>query len=303
MPLLDGLPELLAAQRNVVRRDQLLALGVSRGRIRWRLSSGGWRAVGPTVVVLQSGPLGTDQQRWAAVLLAGAGSALAGRTALQVQGLTGWDDDKLHVLAPHGRRALVAADLPVVLHSTRRTIETHPARQLPQTRLERSAVDAASWCAGVRSACGLLAAVVQQRLSSAPRLLESLRAAGVVRYQRQLRAALQDIEGGAQALSEIDFRRLCQRFDLAASISQQVRVDEAGRRRYVDAELVAEDGTRVLVEVDGALHMVADQWQRDQLRANELLIAGRPVLRFSSVLLRTEPDKVADQLRRALRSP
>jgi hypothetical protein len=300
VPVVDELSELIAAQADVVRRDQLLARGLSRGRLRWRIANRDWQCIGSTVVVLHNGPLTVEQQRWAGVLLAGSGSALAGRTALQVQGLSSWDDDSVHVLVPHGRRVPPAAGLSLVAHSTRREIDPHPARTLPQTRLERSAIDAASWCLNSRAGCGLLAAVVQQRLSTAPRLLDALRAAEDVRHQRHLRAALQDIEGGAHALSEIDFGRLCRRFALAATVRQQVRHDAGGAKRYVDAELVAADGTRVLVEVDGALHMVADQWQRDQLRANELVIAGRPVLRFSSVLIRTEPAKVADQLRRAL---
>jgi very-short-patch-repair endonuclease len=57
----------------------------------------------------------------------------------------------------------------------------------------------------------------------------------------------------------------------------------------------------VVVEVDGALHLNPRQWRDDQLRQNELTLADALVLRFPSVVLRTEPGVVAQQLRRALR--
>jgi len=53
-------------------------------------------------------------------------------------------------------------------------------------------------------------------------------------------------------------------------------------------------------EVDVALHLLARQWWDDQLRQNELVIAGDMVLRFPSVVVRCEQTLVVDQLRRAL---
>jgi hypothetical protein len=38
----------------------------------------------------------------------------------------------------------------------------------------------------------------------------------------------------------------------------------------------------------------------DDLRQNEVVIAGTPVLRYASVIIRCEPERVADQLARAL---
>jgi hypothetical protein len=52
--------------------------------------------------------------------------------------------------------------------------------------------------------------------------------------------------------------------------------------------------------VDGALHLAVTRWWDDQLRQNEFVIADRVVLRFPSVVVRTEASIVADQLRRAL---
>jgi very-short-patch-repair endonuclease len=84
-------------------------------------------------------------------------------------------------------------------------------------------------------------------------------------------------------------------------VRQAVRPDPNGRRRYLDAEWDREDGQRVVVEVDGALHLAVRQWWGDQARQNELAIAGAIVLRFPSVAVREDPKAVVDQLRRALR--
>jgi hypothetical protein len=113
-----------------------------------------------------------------------------------------------------------------------------------------------------------------------------------------LRLAVADIAQGAEALSEIDFGRLCRRFGLPAPARQDVRVEPGGRRRYLDAEWIRADGRRIVAEIDGALHLAQRRWWDDQLRQNELVIAGNLVLRFPSAIVRTEPALVADQLRR-----
>jgi hypothetical protein len=113
---------------------------------------------------------------------------------------------------------------------------------------------------------------------------------------------VEDIAMGAQALSEIDFVALCRRNGLPIPTLQAIRVEPGGRRRYLDAEWRRRDGRRVAAEVDGALHLSARRWYDDQLRQNEIVLGGTLVVRFPSVVVRTEERLVADQLRRALRS-
>jgi hypothetical protein len=146
----------------------------------------------------------------------------------------------------------------------------------------------------------LVAALVQQRLTTAERLVSVAEADRCLRHRAVVLPALHDIAGGAQALSEIDFGALCRRFGLPQPRRQVVRTDPRGRRRYVDAELVGPDGRVVLVEVDGALHLLAKQYWQDMDRANELTIAGERLLRFPTVVFRTQPARMADQLSRAL---
>jgi hypothetical protein len=122
----------------------------------------------------------------------------------------------------------------------------------------------------------------------------------VVRHRRILQAVLRDAEGGAQALSEIDFGRLCRRAGLPTPVRQVIRQDAEGRKRYVDVELASRGGKRVLVEIDGAVHLIPATYWSDMARANELVISGNSVLRFPTVALYLDEAVVVDQLRRML---
>lgn len=121
--------------------------------------------------------------------------------------------------------------------------------------LDGALLVAAASFSSSRSACGILAAAVQQRLIDAETLQGSLEASSRLRHRRILLNAMQDILGGAQALSEIDFVRLCRRARLPPAEQQRVRCDSLGRRRFLDASWRLPDGRLLVAEVDGALHL------------------------------------------------
>jgi hypothetical protein len=103
------LAQLRSEQDDVLSRAQASEHGIDHRTIRRRVAADQWQTVGPAVVVLHNGPLSIQQQRWAGVLHAGAGAALAGLTALQAAGLDGFETDVIHVVVAHGqgRRHLV----------------------------------------------------------------------------------------------------------------------------------------------------------------------------------------------------
>jgi very-short-patch-repair endonuclease len=82
-----------------------------------------------------------------------------------------------------------------------------------------------------------------------------------------------------------------------AAIRQQVRVESSGRRRYLDVEVECADGRRLAIEIDGGLHLAPQRWWDDQRRHNEVVISGRPVLRFPTVVVRHRPDEMVAQVR------
>ena len=187
----------------------------------------------------------TEQQRlWAALLWGGPGAVLAGLTAARLDGLDGFPgrglaaDQPIHLLVPSDRSVRKkSSGLPVVLHYSIALGEEdiHPLRQPRRTRIARSLVDAAAWMGTDRGAQAVLAAGVQQRLVRVADLT-----AIVARNQRLprraiVKATLDDIAGGAQALSELDFTRLLRRHRLPEPDRQAQRLDSACRRRWLDA--------------------------------------------------------------------
>jgi hypothetical protein len=293
--------DLAERQAYVVRRDQLAAVGVTEHHVRAQLFAARWATYGPLVIILHNGPLTGLQRRWATLLNAGPGAALCARTALELDGLQGWGDDRIHVLVRRGAR--VPALPGVKVHESRRYEpgrDLHPAASPPRTRTERSAIDAAAWSRNSRTACGLLAAVVQQRLALPHRLTEELAAAGRVRHFTLLGRALADISGGSTALSEIDFVRLCRRHALPEPRRQRLRRDSSGRRRYLDAEFRARDGSTVVVEVDGAVHLLVQTYWDDMDRQNSLTVRGERVLRYPTVAFYLQPARTMREIGVAL---
>lgn len=228
----------------------------------------------------------------------GPRAVLTSFIALEEWGLTGWSRAEVHVLAPSGTaRPRLRGP---VLHRTGdwSAVDLAPVRRLH--RVAAAAVLAASSFPTHRSACGLLAAADQQRLTSPTDLRAALTAAPRARHRAAMLSAGADIAQGADALSEIDLRRLCRRFGLPLPTHQAVRVEANGRRRYLDAEWRFPDGRVVAVEVDGACHLAPQQWVKDQLRQNQIVIGGTIVLRFPSIVVRDSPALVAAQLRAVL---
>ena len=278
---------------------ELLAQGWTKSQISANLRARRWQRIG-RAVVLHNGEPSVEELRRAALINAGPRSVLTSFTGLADWGLNGWERDPIHVLVPRGARVRRPNGLRMRVHYTDRwRPETmHAARRLH--RPAHSAVLAAASFERPRPACGVLAAVVQQRLARPADLIGALLDAPRVRHRAAQLAAAHDIEQGAHALSEIDLSKLCRSAGLPMPVRQAVRASGDGRRRYVDAEWTRSDGRKVVVEVDGALHLVATRWWEDQLRQNEFVLQDDLVLRYPTVVLRCEKAIVVSQLRRAL---
>jgi hypothetical protein len=277
----------------------LRSAGVTRSTIYANLAADRWQRCG-RAIVLHSGPLTRDQRWHAGLINAGPGSVLTAFTAMEFIGLTGWERSDIHVLGPPGAAPVSRAELPLRLHRT----SAWPVITWRSFRCHAVApalLIAASSFSSPRPACGILAAAVQQGLVTPESLWRALESATRLRHRAVLRSAVQDIEGGSQALSEIDFVRLCRRAGLPPPVQQKLRVDGSGRRRYLDASWQLPDGRLLVVEVDGAIHLSTRHWWDDQLRQNELAISGAVVLRVPSVVVRTRPEMVIEHLRQALR--
>jgi hypothetical protein len=296
-----SVPTDLTGSGAVVTRRRLARQGIRDKQITAQVAARRWQILG-TAVVLHNGPLTRRQQWQVARVNCGPRAVLTGFTAAEAQGLRGWRRDAIHILAPGGTTKPSVEGIDLRLHRKRDWDEGELRRDRQLHRLPQALVVATSTFPGARPACGLLAAAVQQRLVMPTSLDTALTGATRTRHRAVLLAAVADIGQGAQALSEIDFVRLCRRFGMPRPDQQAVRVEPSGRRRYLDASWRRSDGRLVVVEVDGALHLAPKRWWDDQLRQNELVLADALVLRYPSVVIRTEELLVAEQLRRALLS-
>jgi hypothetical protein len=268
-PRRRALADLAVRQDDVVRRDQLLGVELAPHEIEFMVQSRRWQVdADGLVVVLHNGPLTRCQQEAVAVLAGGRLCALAARTASARAGLVGWPAELVEVVVPRGTTYPDLTLVAVKVHESRRfsAEDLHPTAWPPRVNTERALIDAASWSQRPRTACGLLAAGVQQRLTTVERLMPELERAGKIRFSRLLMRALVDIGGGAHSMSEIDFVRFCARNGLPKPTHQRVRKDAQGRRR----------------------------------RGNEMTIARSGGLRFPSYVVYSDDPEAIDQLRRAL---
>jgi hypothetical protein len=281
----------------VISRRQLQMAGWSRHHVAHEVAFGRWSVVAPEVVALQNAPLTREQMMWLGVLHAGPGSAISHRTACELNNLTGWEGDQVEVLMA---KSHTVDRLPgFVFHETRRDFRpwVHSAKSPPTLALDFAALLTAERQKRIPPGIGILAACVQQRLTTAPRLFTASKSMTKLRHGHHFRLALWDIEGGSQSFAELNVARNCLAFGLVPPTRQRVRRDATGRRRYLDLEWELSDGTVIILEVDGSFHLRIDNWWRDMKRERRVVIGGPKVLRCSTIEARLEFAEIARDLR------
>jgi very-short-patch-repair endonuclease len=185
-------------------------------------------------------------------------------------------------------------------HQTRRPYQlwVKPAAGPPRLPVEHSALLAAERDHNIRGGIGLLAACVQQQLTTAQRFGQAIPQIRKLRHGKTFRLVLQDIAGGAQSFAELDVSRLCDQHRLTRPNRQVVRFDKQGKRRYLDCVWILSDGRVVVLEVDGSFHAEVNAWWTDMKRERAVVVQGDTVLRCSSIELRLEPVDIMSDLRK-----
>jgi hypothetical protein len=278
-----------------VARRQLLALGHSSLFVDDQIAAERWQLVSDVVVCTTTGPLSREQLTWAGVLHAGPGSAIGGLTALERRGLRHWHRDEITVLLAKSHNLQPLAGVRFV--ETRRPVGLNATGAPPTWRTEPAALLFAGYTRSVGTARGLLAAVVQQRLTTPERLVDELPRMRPLRRSKQFRATVQDVADGAHSLGELGVARMCLSASLPMPDRQVRRVDASGRVRFTDAEWRLPDGRLVILEVEGGFHMEVGHWEADIARERDLVSTGAIVLRCTDHEVREEPHRVARSLR------
>jgi hypothetical protein len=292
-----ALAELARRQCGVVRRSQLRERGAPLAYVRAQLDAQRWTAMGEEVVLLQNAAPTRRQLMWIAVLDAGL-CALGSHTSLELVGFRSFaqEAEQIHLVIPRGDR--VTRFDGVVVHESRRLRpgDILLAGGLPRTPTARSVLDAAAWQPFPRFAATMVAAAVQQRVTTAAELERALAGVGRIRHKQVLRETIGDVAGGAEALGELDLTRLCRRFGLAEPARQRRRRDASGGWRFLDAEWELPSGEHLVLEVDGSQHMDAAQWESDIVRERSIVVGRKRVLRATNYEVRHDPEPLVRDL-------
>ncbi|MBM6402525.1 hypothetical protein [Phycicoccus sonneratiae] len=276
----------------VVSRGLLRTVGVDHRMVRREVAAGRWALHGVQTVATVTGALGPLAHRWRAVWEVGADiAAVDGVTALQHAGMTGFDDDVVHVSVKH--TAEVCPVDGVHLHKVVRRVDGElVAGGLPRTRPAVAAVRAAHWAVSDPQAALLLVMPVQQRLCTGAQLLDAV---GRVRGRSRrafVRQVVSDVADGAHSLGELDVAAACLRRGLPPPARQTVRRLPDGRA-YLDLEWPE---ARLVVEVDGTGHLLALATSDDTLRQNSVALGASLVLRVGLLGWRLTPEAYLDQI-------
>ena len=295
------LDDLRVRQHDVLTSDQLV-LFLELTSVRAQLRRSQWQSPTRGVVVLHNGPLTVGQMRWVAVLAAPTGSALWGGTAAALDGFRditpAAGDQRVHVVLPVGARRLAIPFVRSHWSSRLGQDDVHPLAEPRRTRLSRSLLDLATDSRDPRRAAGILYAGTQQRLVTATTLRAALLSRGPCRHHALLLETLTDVDGGIQSVPEKDFSRIVRHLGLPEPTRQVVRRRPNGRY-YLD---VLWEEHNLSVEIDGAHHRSAAQWDADLDRSAFIVAGGLRQIRFSSYAVRHRAERVGELLVMALGS-
>jgi len=283
--------ELAAGQHGLVTRAQLLASGLSRDAIRWRVRVGRLRPVQRGIYLV--GPLEHPRMRErAAVLACGAGAVVSHRSAGHLWGVCEARGGPVEVSLPSGNRGRRPGVRP---HRVRlRRDEVTALDGIPVTTPARTILDLAAQASfreveqavALAERCGLVGREELERI-----VARYPRRAGV----RVLRAILGAAAGPALTRSEGEERLLAlirkgrlPEPELNVTV-ERFEVDFLWRR------------ARLVVEVDGfAFHGSRVRFERDRQRDAALAAAGFRVMRVTWRQLASEPEALLVRLAQAL---
>ena len=278
----DIVARLASIRHGVVRRETLVAAGLSRGEIDGRIARGQLHQVHRGVYAVGHLALSREGRWLAAVLACGRGAVLSHHSAAVCWRIA--DRELLpHVTAPQSRRRAG-----IVTHRGRLAVaDRSVCRGIPVTSPARTLVDLAQVLDEED-----LERVVREAQFRGVFHVGAIRDALARRPSRALKELLDDLNP-TQSKLEDAFLRLCRRFKIPRP-QAQVR---QGRKRpdFVWPE------ARLVVEVDSwSAHGTPRAFQADRTQSNAVQLSGWMILRFTYADVRRRPAYVAEQVRQAL---
>jgi hypothetical protein len=284
-------------QAGAVSRRQLLSWGWTSEEIQGQVRAKRWRRVHRGVYLTATGPPAREAILWAALLAAGEGAVLAGRTAAEVWGF-GPQAPGVVVAVPSSRKVRQRLIGVHVVRSDAVVGRADLGREPPRTTVEDTVLDLVSDSDDDREAVGWITAALASRKTYPGRLLlASLQRRRLAR-RSLVEATCGKVQAGSTTPLEIGWVDRVERpHGLPEASRQEVGASRAGRV-FRD---VAYHAYGLIVELDGRLgHEGAENAFRDMDRDNRAVLGGRVTLRFGWVAVMGHPCEAALQVAHVL---
>ncbi|HTT50802.1 MAG TPA: hypothetical protein VMH35_05350 [Streptosporangiaceae bacterium] len=272
---------------------------MSPDQVRHRIRPGGpWQRLLPGVYLAATGIPTRAQTELAALRYAGRGAVLTGTAALRRHGVRVPESRAVTVLIPGAR---VRRDRPLV--------RVWPTTRMPEfvmadgavrfTLAARAVADASRELTSFREVRAVTASAVQRRRCRLAELSAEL-AHGPVRHSGWLRRALAEVADGVRSVAEGDLRDLIIQSGLPAPMFNARLF--AGRQLLAVADAWWPEAG-VAAEVDSReWHLSPADWEQTLARHARMGACGIIVLHFTPGQIRTDPVRVAADIRSAVRA-
>jgi len=294
---LQRLDPFAARHHGLINSAAAHRLGVSRSAWYRAVASGQLELLYPNVARLWGAPSTFPQRALAAVWAAGPQALASHRTSARLWGVERPDDEPLDVMLRSRRHN--SQPLGVLVHRPRDLLDMRPIVRfnVPTTNPLRMLLDlgAVDPDAVEPAMIDMLAARVVSPAALRSTLYRHSRKGrtGITAYRLALESWMGD-ELPPDSELEAVMARLINTYRLPP---MQFHARIAGFE--VDFLIV---GTNVVLECDGwgSHGLNRNQFEFDRLRNGELVAAGYVIVPFTWRMLTTDPDKVADRVRRAV---
>jgi len=299
-PSLDAeISHLADSQYGVISREQLSALGMTKGRIQHRVDSGRWERISPSVFRVGGARASWLQSLRAATLGWGDSAVVSHLAAAALWRLAGFEPGPIEITVPRGRRR---AELGVVHRNVLFEADVTTLERIPVTTPARTVIDIASVCPP-EVVEGAFDDALRRKLISIPRIrwrLAEIEGGGGRPGVSLVRSLVQARTKGAvpQSVLETRLLRTMTQAGIPKPETQHKIRDGNGQIAIVDFAFPRE---KVAVEADGyRWHSGRIQWQKDLARRNRLSSLGWRVLHVTWDDVMNRTDSVIESIVRAL---
>lgn len=287
----------LAAQHQVITRQQALECGVPRSTVNlWCGPGGKWQKLLPGVYLTVTGRPTSEQRLVAAVLYAGPRAVVTGPAALRLHRLRAPGPDVIDVLVPAAVKRQSTGF--VRLHRSRRAPRVYQAGAIRFCHAARAVADSARVLTSLDDVKAVVAEAVQRQACSIAELGLELEE-GPSQDSALLRAALTSVRAGARSVAEDRFRECVMKSDLPAP-RYNVFLRAADGTDIGDVDAWWADAG-VSVEIDSQeYHFYRADWLRTDAKRSRLLKHGVFPHNIAPARVDHEWDAVCDELRSSL---